>query len=138
MIQSGGDTPVRQSTTLFASNKSIIQLLKKSLLSITIADKKEILNILDDIQVKIDQDDDKNINKQFQNLIKATVDSCLTLNYKDVIFESLKIFKAIGLNSKATVELQSREAGLIVVESEIMEHSVTTVKSILELKDIAV
>ena len=96
------------------------------------------MNILDDIQVKIDQDDDKNINKQFQNLIKATVDSCLTLNYKDVIFESLKIFKAIGLNSKATVELQSREAGLIVVESEIMEHSVTTVKSILELKDIAV
>lgn len=83
--KNAGSDLTRQSTTLFSSNKSILQLLKKSLLSITIADKKEILNILDQIQ----EDEERNIKQQFQNLIEATIKSCLALNYRDVIFESL-------------------------------------------------
>lgn len=40
---------VRKSTTIFTNKKSIIQLLKKSLLSIGIDKKKEILDILDEV-----------------------------------------------------------------------------------------
>ena len=53
-------------------------------------------------------EDDKIINEQFQTLIKATVESCLALNYKDVVLKGLKVFKEIGSNSKAVVELKGQ------------------------------
>ena len=48
---------VTQSIAVFTNKRSVIQLLKKSLPSISISTKKEILQILDFIQREVDQDD---------------------------------------------------------------------------------
>ena len=85
-----------------------MQLLKKSLLSITIADKKDILNILDSIQAQSDSEDQKVIHELFQQLVKATVDCCLVLGFKEVVLRSLIIFKAISSNSRALADLRSK------------------------------
>ena len=45
---------MRRSTTVFTNKKSIIQLLKKSMLSIGIDVKKNILRVLDEIELELD------------------------------------------------------------------------------------
>lgn len=48
---------VNQSLSAFQNKRSIVQLLKKSLPSISIGNKSRILQILDVIQREVDQDD---------------------------------------------------------------------------------
>lgn len=76
--------------------------------------KKEILNILDEIQLQVDSGDPKIIGKHFGDLVKATCEICLAQNQKQIILEALRTFQAI--NSNASIVTNT-----IVIESQIMQ-----------------
>ena len=67
------------------------------MLSLGIDVKKDILRVLDEIELELDQNDPKVINEKFIELLKATVSPCINnSDYHSVLVDSLKIFKAIA------------------------------------------
>ena len=54
--------------------------------------KKEILNILDEIQIEVDQLDPRKIRELFGALVKVTCEICVAQNCHQILSSSLKTF----------------------------------------------
>lgn len=113
---------MRKSTSIFTNKKSIIQLLKKSLLSIGIDKKKEILNILDEIQLQVDQSDPRIIKEHFGRLIAATCEMCVAQDCHQILHEALRTFMAIASNIEAHQQ--------VVIEKQILEQTMSKIRQV--------
>jgi hypothetical protein len=90
---------VAQSVTLFSNKRTVVQLLKKSLPSISISNKSKILQILDVIQREVDQNDQVLVQEQFELLIDAVKDQLLGQEYgMQVLQECCYTFNQMLLN----------------------------------------
>jgi len=70
---------------IFPNKRNAVQLLKKSLPSIGIDKKKEILSTLETLQREADTNDPELTKVHFKSLITAAIKCCLDLNEKSVI-----------------------------------------------------
>ena len=98
-------------------------MLKKSLLSVAIDKKKDILNILDYIQLEVDTGDPRVISDLFGRLVRVTCEICIAQDSTKILFEALRTFRAITSAAKLSTNR--------VIESKIIEQTISNVKEVL-------
>jgi hypothetical protein len=120
---------LRQSSTMFSSPRAIVQLLKKSMLSIAIDKKKDVENVLEEILQVAETNDEKAINDQFAKLVNATVESCIAQNFHHVALECVRCFKNLATS------IQDSQTQLNI-EPEVLQNAITEIQRVLEQHDI--